>query len=123
MHLWRQSEDANLYTVPLYYSVRLDESFHAGSGEVVVCAYDRELCHAEKARHVLKAEVKLMVSYCRCIIAHHVHQLYLYITFEHSVVGRALREVTTVEEQQVGIVLPLLFYHLHSSNESAAVSL
>ena len=53
------------------------------------------------------------------IIPHLVHQPHLHIAFEEVVVRRALREVTAVEEQQVGMYGPLLPDHLQAPQVTA----
>ena len=51
-----------------------------------------------------------MVAYGGGIVAHLVHQVHLHISLIERIVGRTLREVATVEEQQLGILQPFLFY-------------
>ena len=53
------------------------------------------------------------------IIAHLVHQAKLYIALEHGIVTGPLREVATVDEQQLGLFLAFLLDHGHPAQKAA----
>ena len=56
------------------------------------------------------------------IIVHQVHQSGFHVSFEQGIIRRALREVTTVEEQQLGIRLTLFFQHSNATQEATTTS-
>ena len=64
-----------------------------------------------------------MIAYGNGIIAHEIHQSYLYIALIHSEIRRTLREITAVEEQEVGILLALKVEESHAAHETSASSL
>ena len=90
---WGKTEDTDLHTFTHQGDIGLHQVLKHGAGTVVVGANDREFRHAEDARHIVESEVELMVADGSGIVAHLIHQAYLYLTLEERVIARALREV------------------------------
>ena len=61
-----------------------------------------------------------MVADGGSIVAHHIHQAHLHISLEQGIIGGALREVATVEQQQVGMGTALFSYHGCPAHKTAA---
>lgn len=120
VHLWADAEDANLESLSVDDGVLLHCALDGCAGEVVVGAEYREFEFAEHACHILQSEVELMVADGSGIIVHLVHQSGLHIALEEGVVGAALGEVATVEEQQVGVLGALFLEHRYAAEESSA---
>ena len=55
------------------------------------------------------------------VVLHLVHQPYLHVALEHGVESRTLREVSAIEEQQVGVFLSFLMQHGNAAQVSTAV--
>ena len=62
-----------------------------------------------------------MIAYGDSIVVHLVHQAYLHVALEQRIVAAALREVTAVEQQQVGILLPLFLEHRYTTEIASAI--
>ena len=108
--LRRQSEHTDTHSVAADDDIWFHHTLYGSSREVVVGTHYGEFGPAEQTRHVLHTEVELMVTDGGGIVAHLVHQVHLHISLIERIVGRTLREVATVEEQQLGILQPFLFY-------------
>jgi len=122
LHGWREGEDSNLHALALQRDIGLYQILEHCARAVVVGADDGEIRHAEDARHIVESEVELMVADGSGIVAHQIHQAYLYLTLEERVITRTLREVARVEEQQVGMLLALLLQHIDTAQETAPAS-
>ena len=81
-----QAENANLQSLALDNGIRLYDICQFGTGEIIVGADDRKLCHLEDAHHVVDAEIELMVSDGSSIIFHLVHQSYFHISLEERII-------------------------------------
>ena len=121
-HLGTNAEDTNLQALALEDDIGFHDLGKFSAREVVVAAHDGELRHLEEAHHVVESEVKLVVADGGGIVFHLVHQPHFHIALEERVVRRALREVATVEEQQVGVLLAFLLDHRHPAQVTATVS-
>jgi len=116
---WREGEDTYLHTIALQRDIGFHQILEHRARAVVVRANDGEIRHAEDTCQIIESEVELMVADGSGIIAHLIHQTYLYLTLEERVIARALREVARVEEQQVGMLLALLLQHIHTAQVTA----
>jgi len=56
-----------------------------------------------------------MITQCNRIVPHHVHRLYLYLTFEKIEVGGALQEIAGIEQEEI----PFLFSYLFNVGDTA----
>ena len=72
------------------YGVRLNDALKRRASEVVVGAKDGEFGLLKDARHILHAEIKLVITHGTGVAAHAIHQFYFDVSFEHGVVRRAL---------------------------------
>lgn len=123
LQLWGQTEDAHAHACAFLYNIRLHQALAHGAREVVVGADDGEAGHAEQAGHVLHAAVELVVAYGGGVVAHEVHQLNLHFTLKQAVVDAALREVATVQQQHVGMLLTQFLDERHAAYVSPLVGL
>lgn len=64
-----------------------------------------------------------MIADSHGIIAHEIHQPYLHIALIHGEIRRSLREITAVEEQEVGSLPALEVEESHAAHETSASSL
>ena len=100
--------------------IRFNHTLERRSREVVIGAKNGEFGFFEDACHILHAKIELVIAHRTGIATHAVHQLNLHIALEYGVVGRALREVATVEIQQVGMFLAFLPDHFHAPKKTSA---
>ena len=120
VELGTQSEDADFQSLALEDDVGFDEAVELRTCEVVVGTEDGKVEAAEDPCHIVESEVELMVADGSGVIVHEVHQSALHIALVESIVGRPLREVARIEEQQIGILGTLLLDHSHTPHEASA---
>lgn len=101
--LGSQAEKADAQAVAFDDHIGLHQPLERRTCHVVVGADHRKASHAEEAGHVLHAEVELMVADGHGVVAHVVHQLDFDLALVEVVVGRALRDVATIEHERVGM--------------------
>ena len=123
LELRRDRRDANLQPGPAHNGVGLHESFHRRAREIIVAAYDGEVGLAEEARHIVEPEVEFVVAYRGGVIAHEVHQSHLYFAVVEAIVGRALREVAGIYEEQVGVGLSEIIDECHAPQVASLVGI
>ena len=105
LELRTKGKDAYLHPIALEYHIGFYQSFEDGAFKVIVGTNDGEVGHLEKACHIVEAEIELMVADGHGIVLHQVHRLNLHLTLVKIVIRRALRDVATIEQQHIGVLL------------------
>ncbi len=97
-----EPEHADRQSAAVEYGKRLDRLDQFFVMEKIIGAQGREVRLPESFCQSCRAVVELMVAEGDGVIVHRVHQPYLHIALEEVEIGRALREIAGVEQQQVG---------------------
>ena len=119
LQLGTYADEPDAHPVDLDDVIGAHESLHDGAREVIVGGHDGKLGHGEDAHHVVEAEVELVIAYGGHIVANDIHHHHLGCSLEEVVVERALREVATVDQQCLGIVLAHLLHEGGSAHIAA----
>ena len=77
---WRKAEHSDSQSVAPYHHIRLHQPLKSRSREVIIGADDGKLGLPEQPRHILHAEVELMIAYRSRVITHQIHQPHLDIS-------------------------------------------
>ena len=118
-HLRGQAEDSDFHPFAHQGDIRLHQPFEYRTRHVIIGTDHGKIRHTEQFRHILKSEIKFMITYRHGIIAHEVHHLDLQLAFEKVIIRGALRDVSAIQQQHIRMLAAKLLYKTGTAHHTA----
>ncbi|MPN51808.1 hypothetical protein SDC9_199457 [bioreactor metagenome] len=102
-------------TISFQDNIGFDKPRQHCLGKIVVAGNNRKIGFTYHLFEYLQSIIKLMITYCCCIILHLVHRFHLYLPFEKIEVGCTLQKISCIKKQDVFVFFPY-FIHVRGTS-------